>query len=139
MWTKNPQNTNANRHKLTCHPVKKLGHYRNQCRLLKRQREQTENNQNKPGNKNSDTNTSNPDSNVKNINNNNKNCNRAERNVYPPCETCGKTNHSMEKCYFGTNAANRPPLRHRRREKNQYQKEPIKVTLITLLKLQPKI
>ena len=45
------------------------------------------------------------------------NSNRAERKpktVYPPCETCGKTNHSTEKCYFGANAANRPPPRHRR-------------------------
>ena len=36
--------------------------------------------------------------------------------VYPPCETCGKTNHSMEKCYFGANAANRPPPRSTRPE-----------------------
>ena len=49
--------------------------------MLKKQREQTENNQNNPGNKNSDANTSIPNSNV-NIhdNNNNKNSNKAERN-----------------------------------------------------------
>ena len=28
--------------------------------------------------------------------------------VYPPCETCGKTNHSAERCYIGANAVNRP-------------------------------
>ena len=114
-----PTNTNADRPKPTCHHCKKPGPYRNQCRLLKKQREQTENNQNNPGNKNSDTNTSNPNSNV-NKNNNNRNNNKAEtkpKTVYPPCETCGKTNHSREKCYFGANAANRPPPRHRRPER----------------------
>ena len=103
-----PTNINADRPKPTCHQCKKPGHYRNQCRSMKKQREQTENNQNNPGKKNSDTNTSNPNSNV-NKNNNNRNSNRAERKpktVYPPCETCGKTNHSTEKCYFGANAAN---------------------------------
>ena len=114
-----PTNTNADRPKPTCHHCKKPGHYRNQCRLLKKQREQTEIDQNNPGNKNSAANTSNPNGNVNN-NNNNKNSNKAERKpktVYPPCETCGKTNHSTEKCYFGANAANRPPPRHRRPER----------------------
>ena len=114
-----PTNINADRPKPTCHHCKKPGHYRNQCRSLKKQREQTENNQNNPGNKNSDTNTSNPNSNV-NKNNNIRNSSIAERKpktVYPPCETCGKTNHSTEKCYFGANAANRPPPRHRRPER----------------------
>ena len=113
-------NTNADRSKPTCPHCKKPGRHRNQCRLLKKQREQTENNQNIPGNKNSDVNTSNPNSNVNNNNNNNKNSNRAKRKpktVYPPCETCGKTNHSTEKCNFGANASNRPPPRHRRPER----------------------
>ena len=115
-----PTNKNADRPKPTCHHCKKPGRYRNLCRLLKKQREQTENNQNNPGNKNSDANASNPNTNVNNNNNNNKNINRAKRKlktVYPPCETCGKTNHSTEKCYFGANAANRPPPRHRRPER----------------------
>ena len=114
-----PTNTNADRPKPTYHHCKKPGHYRNQGRLLKKQREQTENIQNITGNKNSAANTSNQNSNVNN-NNNNKNSNKAERKlktVYPPCETCGKTNHSTEKCYFGANAANRPPPRHRRPER----------------------
>ena len=114
-----PTNTNADRPKPTCHHCKKPGHYRNQRRLLKKQRETTENNQNNPGNKNSDANTSNPNS-YANNNNNNRNNNRAARKpktVYPPCETCEKTNHSTEKCYFGANAANQPPPRHRRQER----------------------
>ena len=36
-----PTNTNADRPKLTCHHCKKPGRYRNQCRLLRKQREQT--------------------------------------------------------------------------------------------------
>ena len=114
-----PTNTSADRPKPTCHHCKKLGNYRNKCRLSKKQQEQTEINQNNPGNKNSAANTSNPDSNVNN-NNNNKNSNKAERKlktVYPPCETCGKTNHSTEKCCFGAKAANRQLPRHRRPER----------------------
>ena len=85
--------------------------------MFKKQREQTENDQNNPGNKNGDANTSNPNSNVNNENNNSKNSNRGEKRpetIYPPSETCGKTDHSTEKGYFGANAANRPPPRHRR-------------------------
>ena len=88
-----PTKTNADRPKPTCHHCKKPGHYRNQCRLLKKQRQQTENNQNNPGNKKSDANNSNPNSNVNNNNNKNKNSNRANRKpktVYPPSETCEK-------------------------------------------------
>ena len=120
----NTANVNADRTKPTCHYCKKPGYYRNQCRLLKKQREQTENNQRSPGNKNSDVNTSDPNGNVNNPNNN-RNSNRPERKprtVYPPCKTCGKTNHSPEKCYHRANAANRPPTRQRRPERqNQVQ------------------
>ena len=111
----NTANTNAERAKPACHHCKKPGHYRNQCRLLKKQQEQTENTQNNPGNKNSDASNSKPNSNLNNNNNNHnnyKNSNRAERKpetVYLPCETCGKTNHSAKRCYVGANAANRPP------------------------------
>ena len=122
----NTANAIADRPKPTCHHCRKPGNYRKQCRLLKKQQEQAENNQNFPGNKNSDGKISNPNSNVNNQNNNHKNCNRAKiktKNVYPPCETCGKTNHSTEKGYYGANAANRPPPRHKRRERqNQVQK-----------------
>ena len=110
----NTANANADRPNPTCHHCKKPGHYRNQCRLWKKQRKQTEITQNNPGIKNSDANNSNPNSNVNNNNNNHnnyRNSNIAERKpetVYPPCETCGKTNHSAERCYVGANAANRP-------------------------------
>ena len=49
----NNVNANADRTKPTCHYCKKPVHYKDQCRLLKKQREQTESNQNNPGNKNS--------------------------------------------------------------------------------------
>ena len=115
----NTANTNADKPKPACYHCKKPRHYRNQGRLLKRQKEQSENTQNKPRNKNSAANNSIANNNTnKNINTNNyKNSNRAERmpkTVYPPSETCGKTNHSREKCCYGTNAANRLPPRHRR-------------------------
>ena len=81
------------------------------ARLLKKQREETENNQNVHGTENSDANSSIPENNTNNNNHNNyKNSNRAERKpetVYPSCEICGKTNHSTERCYVRANAANR--------------------------------
>ena len=75
-------NVNADRPKPACHHCEKPGHYRNQCHLLKKQREQTEINRNNPGNKNSDANNSNPNGNVNNNNNNHnnyKNSNIAEK------------------------------------------------------------
>ena len=39
---------------------------------------------------------------------NNYKIDRKSRTVYPPCETCGKMNHSAEICYVEANAVNRP-------------------------------
>ena len=61
-------------------------------------KQQIEGNPDNAGN-NSDTNNSNP---------NNHKIDRKSRTLYPHCETCGKTNHSAERCYVGANAANRP-------------------------------
>ena len=47
----------------------------------------------------------------------------SKKTVYPPCETCGKTNHSTEICYRGANAANRPPLRQRSAERQHQVQE----------------
>ena len=33
---------------------------------------------------------------------------REAKTVCPHCETCGKTNHSAQRCYVGANAANKP-------------------------------
>ena len=62
-------------------------------------KQQIEGNPDNVGNINGDTNDSNP---------NNHKIDRNSRTLYPPCETCGKTNHSTERCYVGANAANRP-------------------------------
>ena len=56
-------------------------------------------NKDNAGNINRDTDDSNP--------NNNKNDGNSG-SVYPPCETCGKTNYPTERCYVGVNASNRP-------------------------------
>ena len=64
------------------------------------------------GNISSDTNDSNP--------NNHKN-DRKSRTLYPPCETCGKTNHSTKRCYVGANAANRLlPWKNKPQEQNAH-------------------
>ena len=62
-------------------------------------KQQIEGNPNNTGIINSDTNDSNP---------NNHKIRRKFRALCPPCETCGKTNHSTERCYVGANAVNRP-------------------------------
>ena len=89
----------------------------------KKQREQTENNQSNPGNKNSDADNSNPNTNVNNDNSNKKITEPREiRKLFTYPVKRGKTSHSTEKCYFGDNAANRLPPRHRRPERqNQVQ------------------
>ena len=118
---------NSNKHKPTCHHCKKPGHYQNQCRQLKREKDQTRNNTNSANNNNGSAQTnSNPNNNkvANNAKGNNKNNqrDRKSRPVFPPCETCGRNNHSTEKCYLGANAANRPPPRNRRQEgQNQSQ------------------
>ena len=62
-------------------------------------KQQIEGNLDNAGIINSDTNDSNP---------NNHKIDRKSRTFYPPRETCGKTNHSTERCYVRANAANRP-------------------------------
>ena len=111
----------------TCHHCKKPGHYQNQCRQLKGEKDQTRNSTNSANNNNGSAQTnSNPNhnkgaNNTKGSNTNNQR-DRGSRPVFPPCETCGRTNHSTEKCFFGANAANRPPPRNRRPEgQNQSQ------------------
>ena len=117
---------NSEKPKPTCHHCKKPSHYQNQCRQLKREKGQTRNSMNSANNNNgSDQRNSNPNNkvsdNTKANNTNNQNDGRS-RTVFPPCETCGRTNHSTEKCYLGANAANRPPPRNRRPEgQNQVQ------------------
>ena len=64
-------------------------------------KQQIEGNPDNAANMNSDTNNS---------NSSNHKIDRKSRTLYPPCETCGKTNHSTERYYVGANAANRPLL-----------------------------
>ena len=120
---------NSEKPKPTCHHCKKPGHYRNQCRQLKREKDQGQNNtdnaaNNKNNNGSAQTN-SNPNHKAlvaNKVNNTNNQRDRKPRPVFPPCETCGRTNHSTERCYLGANAANRPPPRNRRPEgQNQAQ------------------
>ena len=119
---------NSNKPRPTCHRCKKPGHYQNQCRQLKREKDQTRNNTNSANNNGSAQTNSNPNNNHNKVANNTKGNNinnqrdRRPKPVFPPCETCGRTNHSTEKCYLGANAANRPPPRNRRLEgQNQSQ------------------
>ena len=75
-------------------------------------RQQIDGNPDNAGNINSDTNDSNP--------NNHKN-DRKSKTLYPPCHTCGKTNHSTERCYVGANAANRPlPWKNKPQEQDAH-------------------
>ena len=75
-------------------------------------KQQIEGNPDNAGNINSDTNDSNP--NIHKID-------RKSRTLYPPCETCGKTNHSTERCYAGANAANRPlPWKNKPQEQDTH-------------------
>ena len=61
-------------------------------------KQQIEGNKDKTGKVNSDTHDT---------NRNNYKIDRKSRILYPTCETCGKKNHSAERCYGGANAVNR--------------------------------
>ena len=118
---------NSNQPRPTCHHCKKPGHYQNQCRQLKREKDQARNNTNSANNNtgsaqtNSTLNNNKVTNNIKG-NNINNHRDRKSRPVFPPCETCGRNNHFTEKCYLGANAANRPSPRNRRPEgQNQAQ------------------
>ena len=75
-------------------------------------KQQIEGNPDEAGNINSDTNDYSP---------NNYKFDRKSRTLYPPCETCGKTNHSTERCYVGANAANRPlPWKNKPQEQDAH-------------------
>ena len=119
---------NSEKLKPTCHHCKKPGHYRNQCRQIKREKDQTRNNMNSANKDNGSAQTnSNPNIKVRNstkANNTIIQRDRRSRPVFPLCETCGRINHSTEKCYLGANAANRPPPQNRRPEgQNQVQQK----------------
>ena len=120
---------NSEKPKPTCHHCKYPGHYRNQCRQLKREKHQVQNNTDSAANNKNNNGSAQTNSNLNHktpvankANNTNNQRNRKPRPVFPPCETCGRTNHSTERCYLGANAANRPPPRNRRPEgQNQAQ------------------
>ena len=117
---------NSGKPKPTGHQCKKPDHSQNQCRQLKREKDQTRTNTNSAtinnGSAQPNSNPNNKDSNNTITNNTNNQRDRRSRLVFPPRETCGRTNHSTEKCYLGANAANRPPPRCRRSEgQNQVQ------------------
>ena len=121
--TQQASQQNSGKSKPTSHHCKKPGHYRNQRRHLKREKDQirnntniAENNNNNYGSAQTNSNPKNEFSNNTNENNTNIQRDRRSRPVNPPCETCGRTNHSTEKWYLGANAANRPPPRNRRPE-----------------------
>ena len=121
---------NSGKLKLTCHTCKNPGHYKYQCRQLKPEKDQAltntnsaVNNKNNNGGVQTNFNPNNKKlSNNTNANNINNQKDRRTRPVYPPRETFGKTNHSIEKCYLGASAASRPPPGNRRPEgQNQVQ------------------
>ena len=125
---------NSGKPKPTCHHCKKPGHYENQCRQLKREKDQTRIDMNSANINNGSAQTnSNPNKKVSNntkMKNTNKQRDKRSRHVFPPCETCGRSNHSTEKCYLGANAANRPPPRNRQpeRKKAKSNREMLKAT-----------
>ena len=75
-------------------------------------KQQIEGNPDNAGNIKSGTNDASP---------NNHKIDRKSRTLNPPCETCGKTNHSTESCYVGANAANRPlPWKNKPQEQDAH-------------------
>ena len=136
---------NTGKPKPTCHHCKKPGHYRNQCHQLKREKDQGQNNtdsaaNNKNNNGSAPTN-SNPNHKApvaNKANNTNNQRGRRPRPVFPPCDTCGRTNHSTERCYLGANAANRLSVLEidGRKDKTKPNREILKINRMAMPKLQ---
>ena len=95
--------------KAVCYYCKKPGHHKSQCRKMKRDQKAA-----KETDSNKDEKTAQTDQKPK----------QKERPKYPPCETCKKTNHTTDKCYFGANAANRPPPRNKKTDNKEKTPKP---------------
>ena len=135
---------NSNKPKPTCHHCKKPGDYQNQCRQFKREKDQTRNNTNSANNNDGSAQTnSNPNNKTANntkANNINNQRDRRPRPVFPPCETCGRTNHSTEKCYLGEDAANyRLHGIDDQKDKTKFNRKMLKVTQTGRFKLLPEL
>ena len=88
-------------------------------------KQETEGNPDNAGHTNSNTNNSNPK---------NHKIDRKSRTLYPPGETCGKTNYSTERCYVGANAANRSlPWKNKPQERDAHN------SIMVVSRLQPNI
>ena len=115
--TQQSTKSNLETFKQACHHCKRPGYYRNQCSQLKREENKAKINTKGVGNKNNDEkgqtniNPSNQNNSNTNTDNANNRLGRKSGTVYPLCETCGKTNHPTEKCYFRANAASGLPPR----------------------------
>ena len=95
---------NPEKPKSICHHSENPGHYQNQSHQLKREKDQAQNDKTTAGNNDSNNNggqtnslSSNEIPHNTNLNNTYNPNDRKPGPVYPPCETCGKTNHSTEK------------------------------------------
>ena len=112
----------------TYHQCKKTGHYQNQCH--RREKSQAQNKTKSVGKKTNNNNCGQTNSNSNNkissktnAKHTNNQKGRKPRPVYPPCETCGKANHSTENCYFGANAVKRlPPGTNNQKNKIRFNK-----------------
>ena len=127
---------------------KKPGHYQNQCRQLNREKDQTLNNTNSANNNNGSAQTnSNPNNNNK-VANNTKGSNinnqrdRRSRPVFPPCETCGRTNHSTEQRNAILEQTQRTERLHEiddRKDRTKASRVWLKRTQTEMFRLQPKL
>ena len=89
--------------KATYQHCKNPGHYRNSA-VNSNEKKQSRNNTDSSDNSNNKirqtiSKSNNKISNITNINDTNNEKTRRPRPVYPPCETCGETKGSTEKCY----------------------------------------
>ena len=135
---------NSNKPRPTCHHCKKPGHYQNQCRQLKREKDQTRNNTNSANKNNGSAQTnSNPKNKVANnakANNKNNQRDRRARPVFPPCETCGRTNTPQRNVILErTQRTDRLHEIDGRKDRTKASKMMLKTSQTEMSKLQPKL
>ena len=130
--------------KPTCHHCKKSGHYQNQCRQFKREKDQTRSNANSANKNNGSAQTnSNPNNKVSNntkrtiqIIKETEDLDLSSHSVRPVVElTIPQRNATLEQ----TQQTDRNPGIDDRKDKNKPSREMLKATQMAMSKLQPKL
>ena len=145
--TQQSSQRNSENSKTTCHHCKKPGHYQNQCRKLKREKDQIQNNTDSAGNNNNNNGSAQTNSNPNNkvsgnnkANNSNNQTDRRSRPVFHPVTPVVElTTPQRIVTLEQMQRTDRLPGIDDRKDKTKSSREMLKATQMGMSKLQPKL